>query len=224
MKLITEHLEEIEYITEAKADGVKEHFIHGIFLQGNTKNRNGRIYPIDVLDKEVDRYMNEMVKTHRAFGELGHPAGPAINLDRVSHIIVDLKKDGNNYIGKAKLTETPMGSIVKGIFKSGGIVGVSSRGLGSLKEENGIMKVQGDYKIATAADIVHDPLAPHAFVEGIMEGVEWIYDPIRDTWLEQKVEDIKNSIKKMSTKQIESQALSIFEEYISSLAVKTSLI
>ena len=225
MKLITEITEEVEYLSEAKESGEKEHYIHGIFLQGNMKNRNGRIYPIHILDKEVERYMKEMVKNSRAFGELGHPAGPAINLDRVSHIIIDLKKEGHNYIGKAKLTETPMGNIAKGILKSGGKIGVSSRGMGSLKPgKDGIMEVQGDYRIATAADIVADPSAPHAFVEGIMEGVEWIYDPVKDTWLEEKVQTIKKKIKKMSRSQIEEQKLAIFEDYMAALASRNNLI
>jgi len=225
MKLITELTEEVEYLSEAKESGEKEHFIHGIFLQGNMKNRNGRIYPINILDKEVERYMKDMVKHSRAFGELGHPAGPQINLDRVSHIIVDLKKDGHNYIGKAKLTDTPMGNIAKGLLKSGGKIGVSSRGMGTLKAgKEGIMEVQDDYRIATAADIVADPSAPHAFVEGIMEGVEWIYDPVKDTWLEEKVQTIKKKINKMSRSQIEEQKLAIFEDYMAALASRNKLI
>jgi hypothetical protein len=225
MKLITEMNEQVEYLSEAKESGEKEHYIHGIFLQGDMKNRNGRIYPIDILDKEVERYMKDMVKNSRAFGELGHPTGPSINLDRVSHIIIDLKKDGRNYIGKAKLTDTPMGNIAKGILKSGGKIGVSSRGMGSLKPgKDGIMEVQGDYRLATAADIVHDPSAPQAFVEGIMEGVEWIYDPIKDTWLEEKAEGIKKAVRKMSYSQLEEQRLTIFEDYMASIAVNTRII
>jgi hypothetical protein len=225
MKLITELTEDVEYLSEAKESGEKEHYIHGIFLQGNMKNRNGRIYPIHILDKEVERYMKDMVKHSRAFGELGHPAGPQINLDRVSHIIVDLKKEGHNYIGKAKLTDTPMGNIAKGLLKSGGKIGVSSRGMGSLKSgKDGIMEVQGDYRIATAADIVADPSAPHAFVEGIMEGVEWIYDPVKDTWLEEKVNNIKQSIKKMRMSELEEQRLAIFEDYMAILASNNKLI
>jgi Prohead core protein serine protease len=225
MKLITEVFEEVEYLSEAKENGEKEHYIHGVFLQGDLKNRNGRIYPIHILDKEVGRYMKEMVKSSRAFGELGHPSGPSINLDRVSHIIIDLKKEGKNYIGKAKLTDTPMGNIAKGLLKSGGKFGVSSRGLGSLKSgKDGAMEVQDDYRLATAADIVHDPSAPHAFVEGIMEGVDWIYDPIKDTWYEEKLENTKKRLNKMTRSQIEEQQLAIFENYIASLTVKTTLI
>lgn len=225
MKLITELTEDVEFISEAKESGEKEHYIHGIFLQGNLKNRNGRMYPIDVLDKEVNRYIKEMVGSSRAYGELGHPAGPQINLDRVSHIITELKRDGNNYIGKAKLTDTPMGNIAKGLLKSGGKIGVSSRGMGSLKpSKDGIMEVQNDYRLATAADIVADPSAPQAFVEGIMEGVEWIYDPISGSWLEEKVDIIKNNIKRMTIQEIEEKKLAIFEDYIASLTVKTRLI
>jgi hypothetical protein len=225
MKLITENVEEIEYLSEANESGEKNHYIKGIFLMGNIKNRNGRVYPIEILDKEVSRYLKEMVKTNRAFGELGHPSGPTINLDRVSHIIVDLKKDGNNYIGKAKLTETPMGNIAKGILKSGGKFGVSSRGLGSLKPgKDGAMEVQPDYRIATAADIVHDPSAQNAFVEGIMENVEFFYDAATDSWKKEKVESIKKTMKKMSSRELEEQRLAIFEDYVRALTVKNFLI
>jgi len=225
MKLITELTENVEYLFEAKESGEKDHYIHGIFLQGNMKNRNGRIYPIHILDKEVNRYVNEVVKPSRAFGELGHPSGPQINLDRVSHIITELKKDGHNYIGKAKLTDTPMGNIAKGLLKSGGKIGVSSRGMGSLKTgKDGAMEVQPDYRLATAADIVADPSAPQAFVEGIMEGVEWIYDPVKDTWLEEKIHNIKKSIKKMRMSELEEQRLAIFEDYMVTLASNNKLI
>lgn len=221
MKLITELTENVEFITEAKETGEKEHYIHGIFLQGNLKNRNGRLYPIDVLDNEVNRYINEMVKSSRAYGELGHPAGPQINLDRVSHIITELKRDGNNYIGKAKLTETPMGNIAKGLLKSGGKIGVSSRGMGSLKpSKDGIMEVQGDYRLATAADIVADPSAPQAFVEGIMEGVEFFYDAATNSWKEEKIQDLKNTIHQLSKLQREEKALSLFENYLSFIVSK----
>lgn len=222
MKLIKELFEDVEYLSEAKENGDKEHYIHGVFLQGNIKNRNGRIYPIGILDKEVNRYMKEVVEAKRAYGELGHPSGPQINLDRVSHIITELKKDGDNYIGKAKLTETPMGNIAKGLLKSGAKLGVSSRGMGSLKPmKEGIMEVQPDYKIATAADIVADPSAPGAFVEGIMENVEWIYDPIRGTWMEEVASNTVKHIKKLSRFELEEQKLAIFEDYLTSLALKS---
>ena len=225
MKLITELVEEVEYITEAADDGEKKHYIHGIFLQGDIKNRNGRVYPIKILDKEVKRYMKEIVKSKRAYGELGHPAGPQINLDRVSHLIVDLKKDGSNYIGKALLTDTPMGNIAKGLLKSGANLGVSCRGLGSLKPDHkGVMQVQDDYKIATAADIVADPSAPNAFVEGIMENVEWIYDPVHGTWHEEKLQETKKHIHRISRRELEEQKLAIFEDYLASLTVKNTII
>lgn len=220
MKLITELNESVEYISEAKENGKREHFIEGIFLQADVQNRNGRIYPINVMEKEVNRYVEEVVKANRAYGELGHPSGPSINLDRVSHIIVEIKKDGKNFRGKAKLTETPMGNIAKGLLESGANLGVSSRGMGSLKESNGVMVVQSDYKIATAADIVADPSAPNAFVKGIMENVEWIYDSVNGTWMEEKLHETKKQINRMSLRQIEEQRLAIFEDFITSLAVK----
>jgi hypothetical protein len=220
MKLFTELVEKVELITERDESGKKSLFIEGVFLQANIKNRNGRIYPIDVMEKEVSRYNEEVVSKNRAFGELGHPSGPTINLDRVSHIITELRKDGNNFIGKARIADTPMGQIARGIMESGGQLGVSSRAMGSLKEQNGIMVVQNDLKISTAADIVADPSAPDAFVNGIMEGVEWVFDPIKDTWFEEKANNLVKQIHKMSKKQLEEQKLSIFENYIASLTVK----
>jgi len=221
MKLITELFEDVEYISEAKENGEKEHFIHGIFLQANKGNRNGRYYPIDTMQKEVDRYMKEVVANNRAYGELGHPHGPSINLDRVSHIITSLKRDGDNFIGKAKLTETPMGQIARGLLKSGANLGVSSRGMGSLKpRKDGLMEVQGDFHLATAADIVADPSAPDAFVKGVMENVEWIYDPVKDTWHEERLDNMKKAIHKMSSSQLDESKMSIFENYLNSLAFK----
>lgn len=221
MKLITELFEDMEYITEAKENGEKEHYIHGIFLQAEQKNRNGRIYPLHIMDKEVTRYMNNIVKKNRAYGELGHPAGPQINLDRVSHIIVDLKRDGNNFIGKAKITDTPMGNIAKGLMKSGANLGVSSRGLGTLKAmRDGTMQVQQDFHLATAGDIVADPSAPDAFVKGIMENVEWVYDSAKETWHQEKLHEMKKKMHKMTMDQIEESKFSIFENYISSLTLK----
>ena len=221
MKLIREEIEQVQFISEATESGEKHHFIEGIFLQANRKNRNGRIYPIDIMEREVNRYMEEVVKNNRAYGELGHPEGPAINLDRVSHIITELRRDGDNFIGKAKLTETPMGNIAKGLLKSGANLGVSSRGLGSLApRKDGIMEVQGDFRLATAADIVADPSAPDAFVKGIMEGVEWVYDSVKGTWHEEKLDIMKKEINKMTLQQIEEQKFAIFDNYISSLAFK----
>ena len=220
MKLFTELVEKVELITERDKSGKKSLFIEGVFLQANIKNRNGRIYPIDVMEKEVSRYNEEVVSKNRAFGELGHPSGPTINLDRVSHIITELRKDGNNFIGKARIADTPMGQIARGIMESGGQLGVSSRAMGSLKEQNGIMVGQNDLKISTAADIVADPSAPDAFVNGIMEGVNWIFDPIKGSWLEEKANDLVKQIHKMPKRQLEEQKLSIFENYIASLTVK----
>ena len=221
MKLITELVEEVQYISEAKENGDKEHFIHGIFLQANKKNRNGRIYPPHVLAKEVERYMKETVANNRAYGELGHPAGPQINLDRVSHIITELKRDGDNFIGKAKLTDTPMGNIAKGLLRSGANLGVSSRGMGSLKPtKEGIMEVQDDFHLATAADIVADPSAPDAFVKGIMENVEWIYDPVKGTWHEESLHEIKKQVHGMSSRELAESQFMNFEKYMRSLVLK----
>jgi hypothetical protein len=226
MKLITEsNFENVELISEAKENGEKDHYIHGIFLQADTKNRNGRIYPLPIMENEVNRYMNEVVKNNRAYGELGHPQGPQINLDRVSHMITELKRDGKNFVGKARLTDTPMGNIARGLLNSGAHLGVSSRGMGSLKPRNdGIMEVQNDFHLATAADIVADPSAPDAFVKGIMENVEWIYDPIKNTWHEEKLHNTKQSIKKMTMDQIEQSKFGIFESYMRSLASKTRVL
>ncbi len=224
MKLITELTEEVQLISEAKETGGKDYYIEGVFLQAEIKNRNGRMYPVEVLDNEVKRYVTEVVKKNRAFGELGHPSGPSINLDRVSHIITELKRNGNDFIGKALIAKTPMGEIARGIMESGGQLGVSSRAMGSLKEERGVMVVQKDLRLSTAADIVADPSAPDAFVKGIMEGVEWLYDPVKDTWKEQKLYDIKKLIHKMSMSELEEKRLSIFEDYMASLAVKTKII
>lgn len=178
MKLIVEDIDEVKYITEKREDGKKNLYIEGVFMQGGIKNRNGRVYPVDVLVNETARYTKKLVESKRAYGELGHPNGPSINLDRVSHRIVELRqidKSGDIY-GKAMIMDTPMGNIARGIIESGGQLGVSSRGMGSIKENNGIMEVQNDFFLATAADIVADPSAPDAFVQGIMEGVEWVWD------------------------------------------------
>ena len=224
MKLFTELVEDVQFVTEAKENGKKDCFIEGIFLQAELQNRNGRVYPMEVLENEVKRYMRETVDKGRAYGELGHPAGPSINLDRVSHIITELKKDGNNFLGKAKLTETPMGNIARGLLESGANLGVSSRAMGSLKESNGKMIVQSDLKLSTAADIVADPSAPDAFVKGIMENVEWIYDPVKNTWHEEKLHETRKKIHGMSRSQLDEQRLAIFEDYIASLAIKNKFI
>ena len=176
MKLISEHIEEIEYITEAKEGGGKNYKIRGTFLQADVKNRNGRIYPMEILAKEVARYNKNFIQKKRAFGELGHPDGPTVNLERVSHMITSLTPDGKNFIGEAKIMDTPYGKIVKNLIDEGAMLGVSSRGMGSLEPKNGAQVVRKDFYLATAADIVADPSAPGAFVEGIMEGKEWIWD------------------------------------------------
>ena len=176
VKLFSEVVEEVEYITEAKEGGGKNYKIKGIFLQADIKNRNGRVYPMEVLEKEVARYNKKFINENRAYGELGHPEGPTVNLERVSHMVTELYPDGKNFIGEAKIMETPMGKIVKNIMNEGGKLGVSSRGMGSLNQKNGANYVRDDFYLATAADIVADPSAPNAFVEGIMEGKEWVWN------------------------------------------------
>jgi len=197
MKLIAEQINDIEYIVEEK-DGEKEMKIKGIFMQADIKNRNGRVYPMAVLQKEVDRYNKEFVAEGRAFGELGHPDGPTVNLDRVSHMVTSLEADGKNFIGEAKLLSTPMGEIAKALIKDGGKLGVSSRGMGSLESRNGANYVKNDFYLATAADIVADPSAPKAFVEGIMEGKEWVWSNgiLKEVEVEQIKEDIEADVRK----------------------------
>ena len=176
VKLFSEAVDEVEYITEAKENGGKNYKIKGIFLQADIKNRNGRVYPMEILEKEVTRYNKKFINENRAYGELGHPEGPTVNLERVSHMVTELHPDGKNFIGEAKIMETPMGKIVKNIMDEGGKLGVSSRGMGSLDQKNGANYVRDDFYLATAADIVADPSAPNAFVEGIMEGKEWVWN------------------------------------------------
>ena len=176
VKLISEQVQDVEYITEEKEDGRKNYKIKGVFMQADIKNRNGRVYPMEILQKEVKRYNKQYINEKRAFGELGHPDGPTVNLERASHMITGLYPDGKNFIGEAKILSTPMGNIVKNLMDEGAKVGVSSRGMGSLDQKNGANYVRDDFYLATAADIVADPSAPNAFVEGIMEGKEWIWD------------------------------------------------
>ena len=176
VKLFSEAVDEVEYITEATEGGGKNYKIKGIFLQADIKNRNGRIYPMEILQKEVTRYNKKFINEKRAYGELGHPEGPTVNLERVSHMVTELYPDGKNFIGEAKIMETPMGKIVKSLMNEGGKLGVSSRGMGSLDQKNGANYVRDDFYLATAADIVADPSAPNAFVEGIMEGKEWVWN------------------------------------------------
>lgn len=217
MKLICEVTEEIKYIAEAKEDGKKSYFIEGVFMQGDRPNRNKRIYPAGVLDKEVNRYMKEYVSKNRAYGELGHPQGPTINLERVSHMITDLKKEGSDYIGRAKImTETPYGAIVKSLIDEEAQLGVSTRGMGSVKMNNdGIAEVQKDFYLATAGDIVADPSAPDAFVRGIMEGKEWVWD--NGIIREATIADYEKEIKTSSRKELEEAKLRVFRDFISKL-------
>jgi len=226
--LIKELVEDVQYIQEDILDEEgnkkgKNYFIEGIIMQGDIKNRNGRMYPVSVLEKEMKRYNENYVAKNRAYGELGHPAGPTINLDRVSHMFTELKRDGSNIVGRAKIMETPMGSIVKNIINEGGLVGISSRGMGSIKQnKNGIMEVQDDFMLATAGDIVADPSAPDAFVKGVMEGVDWIYDVASSSWaMANTFDEIEEEIKeiaKVSTRELEVKAAALFEKFVSSLS------
>jgi hypothetical protein len=224
MKLIKEINEEVQYISEDILDEEgnkkgKNYFIEGIIMQGDIKNRNGRVYPSQVLVKEMGRYNENYVNKKRAYGELGHPDGPTINLDRVSHMFTELKQDGQNIVGRAKVMDTPMGKIVKNLIDEGAQLGISSRGMGSLKKnKNGIMEVQGDFMLATAGDIVADPSAPNAFVEGIMEGVEFYYDLSEQTWKSQNTfDEIEQEVKKMSKRELEEQAMVMFNKFLKSL-------
>lgn len=214
MKLIVETVEEVKYLVEEN-NGQKSHFIEGVFMQSERKNRNGRVYPKSIMEREVNRYNNEYIKEKRAFGELGHPDSPSINLDRVSHMIVSLSEEGNNYIGKAKILGTPYGNIVKNLIDEGAKLGVSSRGMGSLKPANGYQLVQDDFYLATAADIVADPSAPDAFVRGIMENKEWVY--VNGVLCEMEVEQMQKEIKKAKQKQLEEVKLRQFANFISKL-------
>ena len=214
MKLIRETVEEVKLITEEK-NGVKTLYIQGPFLVAEMKNKNGRMYKTETLTKEVDRYNEEYVSKNRAFGELGHPDSPSINLDRVSHLITNLKQEGNVFVGKAKILETPMGKIAKSLMEGGATLGVSSRGMGSLKEINGVNVVQDDYYLATAADIVADPSAPGAFVQGIMEGKEWVWDNGKVKEID--INEYHNQIKNAKQKQIDEISLKIFENFLSKL-------
>ena len=214
MKLITETIQDVQVLTEEK-NGIKNLYITGPFLVGEQKNRNGRMYSIGILQREAKRYTEEYISKNRAFGELGHPDSPAINLDRVSHLIVNLKQEGNNFVGKAKILETPMGKIARSLIEGGAQLGVSSRGMGSLKEVKGINMVQDDFYLATAADIVADPSAPGAFISGIMEGKEWVWD--NGIVREVNVVAMYDEIRKARTKQIEDISLKIFENFMSKL-------
>ncbi len=215
MKLITEEISSVKFITEGKG-AKKKMYIEGVFLQGNIKNRNGRMYPVDTLTREVGRYNESFVKKGRALGELGHPDGPTVNLDRVSHKIVSLEQKGNNFIGKAQLLETPMGKIAKSLISEGVTLGVSSRGVGSLKEDNGCKIVGEDFMLATAADIVADPSAPDAFVSGIMEGKEWVWEG--GSLREQLIEKTQKRINTLVDQRVlEEHKLGLFQDFLSNL-------
>lgn len=219
MKLITETtFNDIEYLTEANAEGGKDFFVQGVFLQGNIKNRNGRVYPMEVLSREVKRYGKSFIEDNRAYGELGHPNGPTINPERISHRIVGLKQEGDNFIGKAKIAGTPYGQIARTLMAEGGKLGVSSRGIGSLKQEKGGNVVQKDFMLATAADIVTDPSAPDAFVEGVMENVEWMQ--LEDgSWIPDYIEETKTRIVKASNDEIEQVMLESFDTLVKNLTL-----
>ena len=217
MKLISESIEDIEYITEEDDDGKKKVSIRGVFLQAEVKNRNGRIYPMPVLEKEVARYNKEYIQKNRAFGELGHPDGPTVNLERVSHMITKLHPDGKNFIGEAKIMDTPYGKIVKNLINEGAKLGVSSRGMGSLEPRRGAQVVKDDFYLATAADIVADPSAPNAFVEGIMEGKEWVWQngAVKEMDIEAYRKEL--DMKYERTQAREEKNAEIFENFLSKL-------
>ena len=221
MKLIAEVLDgSVEYVTEEnKKTGEKDFFIEGVFIQTEQKNRNNRIYPKHVMEQEIDRYNKEHINKNRAYGELGHPQGPTINLERVSHMIQSLKEEGNNYIGRAKVMDTPYGSIVKNLMKEGAQLGVSSRGMGSLKANKNIMEVQDDFMLATAADIVADPSAPDAFVKGVMEGCEWIYDSENGSWSKQTIEVVEDILDtgKKNSRELMERKIELFDRFLKSL-------
>lgn len=216
MRLITEVIEDVKYITEAAENGKKSLFIEGIYMQAEKPNRNGRMYRFETLEREAKRYNEEYVMKGRAFGELGHPSGPTINLERASHLIKSLKAEGTDFYGKAKILDTPYGNIVKNLIDEGATLGVSTRGMGSLKEgKDGVKIVEDDFYLATAADIVADPSAPDAFVRGIMESKEWVF--VNGIWMEQHIDFAKATIKKASSKELSEAKIKVFKAFIDSL-------
>ena len=215
MKLIREEIQDANFLVEEK-NGKSNYFIEGVFMQSDLKNRNGRVYPSDVMQKEVKRYTKDNIDRKRAFGELGHPDGPTINLERVSHMITELKMDGSNVMGKAKIMDTPYGKIVKNLMDEGATLGVSSRGMGSLKQgRSGAQEVQGDFYLATAADIVADPSAPEAFVQGIMEGKEWVWDS--GALVEAQLDEIKKEITTATSINLDNKKIKAFSQFLSKL-------
>ena len=215
MKLITEELTNVQLVAEADENGKKSHKIKGIFMQANIKNRNGRVYPQEILEKEVNRYRKEFINKKRAFGELGHPDGPTVNLERVSHMITKLSPDGKNFIGEAKIMNTPYGKIVKGLIDEGAQLGVSSRGMGSLESRGGANYVGKDFYLATAADIVADPSAPDAFVEGIMENKEWVWD--NGVLVERDIDAWKKQIESAKRVAIAEAKAEVFANFLKKL-------
>ena len=215
MKLITETIEDIEVLTEANTKGGKDYKIKGVFMQADIKNRNGRVYPVATLSKEVARYTTEYINKRRAFGELGHPDGPTVNLERVSHMITSLKPEGKNFIGEAKVMDTPYGKIVKNLIDEGAQLGVSSRGMGSIQSSSQGNIVGKDFYLATAADIVADPSAPDAFVEGIMEGKEWVWD--NGVLKSKTVEEYKSEIERARRTELAEVKSKVFKDFISKL-------
>ena len=215
MKLITETIENIEVLTEQNANGKKDYKIRGIFMQADIKNRNGRVYPVQTLAKEVKRYNEQFINKKRAFGELGHPDGPTVNLERVSHMITSLKPEGKNFVGEAKIMDTPYGKIVKNLIDEGAQLGVSSRGMGSIQQSQGRNVVGKDFYLATAADIVADPSAPDAFVEGIMEGKEWVWD--NGVLKSMEVERYKEEIEKTRRAELAEKKASIFKHFLTKI-------
>ena len=216
MRLIKEVFETTNLVVEEKLGKGKTYFIEGVFLQSELQNRNGRMYPEKVMDKEVGRYIKEYVEKNKAYGELGHPDTPTINLDRVSHMIVGLRKEGTNYIGKAKILDTPMGNIARGLLDGGANLGVSSRALGSLKTNNeGVQVVQDDFMLSTAADIVADPSAPDAFVRGIMESKEWVF--VDGKFVEQNIDEVKRTIRSTSSRNLEEAKILAFQKFLSKI-------
>ncbi len=215
MKLITEEVSNVKFITEGKGSK-KKLYIEGTFLQGDIKNRNGRVYPVNTLSAEVGRYNESFIKKGRALGELGHPDGPTVNLDRVSHKITSLRQEGNNFVGKAQILNTPMGKIASSLIEEGVVLGVSSRGVGSLREEQGVKYVGEDFQLATAADIVADPSAPDAFVNGIMEGKEWVWEGgiLREQLAAQTKQRINTLV---DQKRLEEHKLNLFNDFLSNL-------
>lgn len=222
MRLITELHQDLNYLSEGKEGEKKTLFIEGIFAQSECKNRNGRVYPKAVLESAIDRYINDKVKIKTAYGELGHPSGPKINEDRISHLVESLKWNGNDVVGRAKILDTPMGKITKAIIEGGGQIAVSTRGMGSVKQaKDGIVEVQSDFRLATAADIVTDPSCEKAFVTSIAENIEWIYDEFKDEWIVQEmIEKTNKKVKSLSSSQLEEQKFYLLRNFLQELSRK----